>query len=611
MNKLLFWFISTTYISVFSQVDTGFVLPEINIVEENNKLGSWLISSNDSTLNTSLLQQLESSTPMHLKTYSPGGNVSFSFHGFGSNHTLMLWNGFPVNSPFLGQPLLYGEGLMNYDKIVLLPGTLSASLFPGGPGTIISAEEKKSLSKTLMLEAGSYQTFKTFMLWGEKLKNFHFKPSISFNQSKNDFHYINNAFGTKNEWFLDRRVNADYQHVDLHIPIFYYTKNKEILSSLWWKNSDMGLPTSIKSPQIPDNERWNENSIRYVGESNFNFQHFNIKPALFFERMKVKYLNRQINLASYTETYRGTLKLDAFYRWNDKIKSALEIYDEVTHAKSNNYQQSVAENHFFIKKKVQIDLSRKWKLEAWNHFILKQWFVPGFQIICNPALNLYCLAGIAKNIHRPTLNDRYWYPGGKPDLKDEEVWTANFHGQYWLSLNSVTITYNSSWFYYQARNWIMWLPDSASSLWKPQNILEVSGKGTDQSVDFFFNAGQCTFKITALVTSQWVFSEKKELLYTPRFRGAFSAELNVKNFITLFWSTIYTGKRFTNFDNTRYMPYYVVHDARLSLNFKKIKSFLPATHFICHNILNVNYQSIAWYPMPRRQFQIQMTWLVK
>ncbi|MCX7697272.1 MAG: Plug domain-containing protein, partial [Bacteroidales bacterium] len=199
MKKICFFTVFLViYCQCFSQKDTSFILPEINIIEAKSKIGMWNIQPTDTTSNVLLTQQLELSSPMHLKTYNPGGNVSFSFHGLGSNHTLMLWNGFPINSSFLGQPLIYGLGLLEVGKSALFPGSLSAAIFPGGPGAILALDERSSTKKAFVIEYGSYKTMRTLLKWENKWKKHRTAPSFSFSRSNNDYHFINNAFGDPN-----------------------------------------------------------------------------------------------------------------------------------------------------------------------------------------------------------------------------------------------------------------------------------------------------------------------------------------------------------------------------------------------------------------------------
>ena len=58
-----------------------------------------LQSKSTSSLSDLLIQH----SPVFIKTYGPGGTSTASFRGTTASHTLVLWNGFQLNAPSLGQ----------------------------------------------------------------------------------------------------------------------------------------------------------------------------------------------------------------------------------------------------------------------------------------------------------------------------------------------------------------------------------------------------------------------------------------------------------------------------------------------------------------------------
>ena len=58
-----------------------------------------LQSKSTSSLSDLLIQH----SPVFIKTYGPGGVSTASFRGTTASHTLVLWNGFQLNAPSLGQ----------------------------------------------------------------------------------------------------------------------------------------------------------------------------------------------------------------------------------------------------------------------------------------------------------------------------------------------------------------------------------------------------------------------------------------------------------------------------------------------------------------------------
>src|SRR5690606_6722526 len=74
-------------------------------------------------------------------------------------------------------------------------------------------------------------------------------------------------------------------------------------------------------------------------------------------------------------------------------------------------------------------------------------------------------ASLGKGFKVPTLNDRFWEPGGNPDLLPEESINGEI-GFHWLK--SGLFSWNQSLTYYrmQVDNWIIWMPQG--SVWRPE-----------------------------------------------------------------------------------------------------------------------------------------------
>jgi outer membrane receptor protein involved in Fe transport len=81
--------------------------------------------------------------------------------------------------------------------------------------------------------------------------------------------------------------------------------------------------------------------------------------------------------------------------------------------------------------------------------------------------------------------------------------------------------------------------------------------------------------------------------------GAFVKLISLNVFYT------FTGKRFINTENTRFIPYYQLFDANVMLNLDlfNIKSSLK---FAVNNLGNEDYEVINGYPMPLRNYKLQI-----
>ena len=158
-------------------------------------------------------------------------------------------------------------------------------------------------------------------------------------------------------------------------------------------------------------------------------------------------------------------------------------------------------------------------------------------------------------------------------------------------------------------NWVVWQPNSGSSVWSPVNIKHVNSRSYD-AVNLF------EFRLLN-INVQSVFSYsfcrsldesdpldatfEKQLIYVPMHSGSHSLQLKYKN-LNLKIRSQYTGKRYTRSDNLAYMPAHFFHEANVGWK-RSLKSVSIELFAGIYNFTAENYQIIAWQPLPQRYFK--------
>jgi outer membrane cobalamin receptor len=67
----------------------------------------------------------------------------------------------------------------------------------------------------------------------------------------------------------------------------------------------------------------------------------------------------------------------------------------------------------------------------------------------------------------------------------------------------------------------------------------------------------------------------------------------------------FNTRRYINFENTSFVPRFDVLDANLSFGINVFKSII-SLKFIVNNILSENYQPVPGYPMPPRNYRLEL-----
>lgn len=244
-----------------------------------------------------------------------------------------------------------------------------------------------------------------------------------------------------------------------------------------------------------------------------------------------------------------------------------------------------------------------------------QAFLPslGINFIKN---NLEIKVNTARNFRSPTLNDRYWFPVGNKDLKNEEGWNGEFSMNYHLinKVNNQTgtkLSFSTLYFWANIDDWILWSP-AIAGYWRPENLRSVFSQGIETNLNFKKSTQNFTIESSISYTytnsknlkpiRDLDESEGKQLIYTPfHQQKSFLYAAYKSQFLRI--EQQFVGKRFTTTTNTEYLPSYFLANFSLgkTLNYKNASFVLELN---CQNIFDYQYQSMAFYPMVGRSFEL-------
>jgi iron complex outermembrane receptor protein len=224
---------------------------------------------------------------------------------------------------------------------------------------------------------------------------------------------------------------------------------------------------------------------------------------------------------------------------------------------------------------------------------------------------------ISNKFRFPTLNDRYWKPGGNPDLQPENgigydlgfVWDAKG------SANS-SINLSSTLFIQHINNWIQWVP--IGTYWSPQNIKQVKCQGLELDFTGRWKIGN----VGLIAKSMYTYSESldfslpisetrfhRQLAYVPFHLLKIQTGINIHRFeATLSYK--FTGRRFTTDDHDPWLDLnpYLLADCSISYSFLTKKNEIVVTANM-YNLFDTSYQLIRAYPAPGRSFYVSVNYL--
>jgi iron complex outermembrane receptor protein len=255
---------------------------------------------------------------------------------------------------------------------------------------------------------------------------------------------------------------------------------------------------------------------------------------------------------------------------------------------------------------------------------LRQELIEGYEVPFSPSLglegkiwkNIGGKLNFSKNFRVPTMNDRFWQPGGNENLKPE----SSLSGEGSLFYKSkkidkkLTSEFIATYYYSLIDNWIEWKP-TQNSYWGPQNLRKVKSSG----IEFEGKTRVKLGKFSAVLSEAYTYASsinmdsssntdesfKKQLIYIPENKAFVQILLLYKSF-GISYNHSYTGIRYTNPENTKFLPENYLGNLKLEAGIP-FKSFNLKAEFHINNLWNTSYQAIEWRPMPQQNYLVKLT----
>jgi len=427
-----------------------------------------------------LADLLDVETGTYIKSYGSGSIATSSIRGASGGHTLVLWNGLPIHSPMLGLLDLALLPIASAESISLIKGGNSAMRGSGAIGGVINLDNKSDFSNQLGIRSGtglgSFGYFGqqiSIHLGNEKLQSL---SKFSHQQAENDFYYFL-AEGLPKRKQTNAELSQQYIGQDLYWKI---DKRNQLDFHFWGQRTDSQIPpTNVQNrSEAHQEDRANRFLMEYkhIKEKVF----WNVKLAIFDEHNN--YFDELILLESRNHFRTHLAEVTGQWYWG-KHELLIGNFHTKTRAWSPGYRENVPSEY-----KTALFSAWKYKDRNWNsQFSLRQEMVDGlfqplvpsfgFDWSINPAFTLK--GKVSRNYRLPTLNDRYWSPGGNPNLLAESGWSQELTlGQEIKEKNSI-FDFSLTGFNRNIDNWILWSLQEGQSFWSANNITSVWSRGVE------------------------------------------------------------------------------------------------------------------------------------
>ncbi|WP_338391285.1 TonB-dependent receptor [Fulvitalea axinellae] len=626
-------------------MDTLIVLPDIQVIDSRILERSGFKNQTIDTLtlkeyrSENLAEVLTMKTSIFIKSYGPGGLATPSFRGTGASHTQVYWNGINLNSPTMGQtdlsllPIGFSDMIdVNFGASSLLYGT-------GGLGGAIRLGSNPDAIRGFEINAtqyvGSFGTYTSNVGLNYGNGTWQGVTKIFYKTADNDFEFVNTSQKESHEdedYPTQTNENAELRQWSVLQEVYRSVGQHGTLAArVWYQDSDRNLSSPMNQKPGDDNQK--DETLRTMLEWKHNDENKNFIQRAAYVREQLDYSDPKTKTDSESVTDSYFLNGVANFKFGEKVylNSGYNLrHDE---ADTDDYQDLESGNTV-RRTQTTFDIysSVEWHpAEALEiSFLLRQQWIDGdakpllpslganYQVINHRGVSGTVRANVSKSFHAPSLNDRYYFPVGNPDLLPEEGNSIELGTDWVILQDNWHFDYSLTAYASLVDNWIVWRP-GVRNLWAPENLREVYSRGLENSLGARYTVNGWTTE--ARVNYSYIISENQksydgnddivgeQMIYVPKHNFNATLRVSHKGWYAVAEQLAY-GKRNIRTkeeqEDEHLAPYYLTN-LSVGRNWASGRNNF-GLRLKASNLFDYTYQSVARRPMPGRYYSLTLNY---
>lgn len=549
----------------------------------------------------------------------PSGLATVSLRGAGSTHTQIILDGFRLIDPQSGQLDLTMLPVAFVQSITIGHGAAFSESGYNALGGLISLRGIRPTS-----EAG-YRISSTVGAYGRRqlggsvsLPWRTMRTLIAFDGSKfdGDFPYTDPSTVRR---AVRHRQGADRSARNLYARVEGETSLGNWFWAVWFSDGQRGIPGPANADPIWARQK--DRSVRIWGGKEMAVRGGSLRLGLSYVRSSLIYFQatRDIHDRFRTETF--DIRTNGRHALSPKwwIEHSSTVGIDQTDLREGQQQLRIASRVSATRQASRISITPSLAVVAYRTREDKIFgFLPSlsarFQPVRTSGFTIH--SSIARVIRTPTFNERYWIPGGNPNLKSENGWSADFGISLQKGSRTREAAFETVLFVSDLRDKIVWRPGLAGpsiQMWTPDNIGRTWGRGIESSFTIRHSVGKAytflgrvmhTFSRVEDRSDRETRSYGNQVRYVPQhvFKSIISVGSDRFGIDVIF---SLTGKRFVTSDETQFLP--AIRDATIRLSVTEpIATGRLRLVVAVENATDQSIESIRFYPMPPRHVRVSI-----
>lgn len=561
---------------------------------------------------------LEARAAVNVRRYGPGGLASLSTRGTGAAHTAVLLDGHRIADPQLGQLDLGLLPAVLIERVEVLHGAGSALYGSDGIGgvvnlrTVAPGADRIELAST----AGAYGERSLSGVLGLGRGAASALIAAEVETAEGDFPYFDPNAGAAGSTL--RREGADRRLGSVLARIAYKPGDVSAHLGVWAGAAQRGLPGTVGAGT--EGERQHDRHLRVWGGAERRTGWGSLRVGGLVQRAELRYRNPALALDETGRTWLASAEAEARVlagsRWlvaagltgglgSAEHPSLAEDARETTLGAFVHATGSYGRLLVYPALRADLTLGGARTLSA-----LSPRLGLNLQPVHDLPLRLKASAGTA--FRAPTFNDRFWQPGGNPDLRPERGWTADLGARFERGGLAAEV----SAYALALRDQIVWRPVGGYEA--PENLTRTRTLGLEASIEArglrlgrVEAGGGAVYALTDARdrSRRGSTAYDRQLRYVPRHQlklfasAALGLPKNARLGLDLGGRLL--GARPVRADGSLALPASFTLDGQLRLTVP-LERLTATLALAAENLTDARYELVRGYPMPPRHGRLKI-----
>ncbi len=557
---------------------------------------------------------------VHVRNYGPSALSSVSVRGGSAAQTLALWNGLPISNPSLGQidwSLLSLPGAGGAQTVTLTRGGNATLWGSGAVAATVSLDDRATyasgVSGAVGLTGGAFGETGLSARLGYGRGDWQTSLSVDARRADNDFRF-RPAPGLDEQ----RQTNAALRQLNVRYDAYRRwasaaTGTDELSLHYWAAATERQIPPTITQSEsvAAQDDGAHRLSLRYGRER----RAYSLRATVgyFAERLDFRDTLAGVDSRSRFDIALADVTVAVPLRYGQSLTVGAtgsytrarvdDAYEgrpsEASVAALGSY--AVAWQNWHVQVAARYGRAGELSLGFTPSLGLEYRATPGFTV----------RGRLSRDYRAPTFNDRYYRPGGNPDLRAESGYSAELGADWrWGEPQAGLWTASLTGFRRGVDDWILWARQPGQSFFAAYNLAAVTSTGLEPRVGLrkTWNPGVSLlidggYDYVVAVNQRAVelprIDRGQQLWYVPRHSGFAAAELHCRK-LRLGYTHRWRGQTLGIND---VVPASQTGDVRVQ--YERAWRGRPVLAFaeVC-NVFDADYELIERRPLPGRHLRV-------